>query len=216
MASLYFRLFLALALVLGLTSHVYAQGGGSSVDASDLPSCAQPCAQTAAAAVNCALTDTACLCAHSEFTSSTESCADSGNTCGVEDRSSVAGVLSAMCSSQTTTTSSSTSTSASTSTTASSTSSQATSTSAAPSSTSSSTTATPAAAPAPSTTLTRATVNTNTLLTTAPTGSTSVVVQTVVLPQTSALDSGALQVGGGVGVYAVLPVVLAMAGGLLL
>jgi hypothetical protein len=55
MAALHFRLFLALALVLGLTSHVYAQGGGSSVDASDLPSCAQPCAQTAAAAVNCAL-----------------------------------------------------------------------------------------------------------------------------------------------------------------
>jgi hypothetical protein len=120
MAPLHFRLFLALALVLGLTGHVYAQGGGSSVDASDLPSCAQPCAQTAASAVNCALyvssfrsyyyrvpdstsssSDTACLCAHSEFTSSTESCADSGNTCGVEDRSSVAGVLSAMCSSRT-------------------------------------------------------------------------------------------------------------------
>jgi hypothetical protein len=41
-------------------------------------------------------------------------------------------------------------------------------------------------------------------------------VQTVVLPQTSALDSGALQVGDGVGVYAVVPMVLAMAGGLLL
>lgn len=119
MASLHFRLFLALALVLGLTSHVCAQGGSSSTGVSDLPDCAQPCAKNAAAAVNCALyvstlssyyrvsyftstsTDTACLCSHSQFTSSTESCADTGNVCGVEDRSSVAGVLSAMCSSRT-------------------------------------------------------------------------------------------------------------------
>jgi len=83
------KFILALGLLLGQVARV------SSQDLSSLPSCATPCATTAALATGCTLSDTTCLCSHPAFSAATWNCVQSA--CDVGDRGSVNGILGSMC-----------------------------------------------------------------------------------------------------------------------
>ncbi|CAA7263027.1 unnamed protein product [Cyclocybe aegerita] len=95
------------SLGLGLVSWVLALDGFGrvfgqlnstlpmTVGIGDLPGCALPCATTASTAAGCALTDTACLCSRSGFSLAVIQC--SRPLCPVEDQSTVSGVLGDLC-----------------------------------------------------------------------------------------------------------------------
>ncbi|KAF9476283.1 hypothetical protein BDN70DRAFT_995810 [Pholiota conissans] len=218
---MFFRLSLALTLAFGLAGHVSAQDNGQ-VTLDDLPDCAVPCAKNAAAQVSCATTDLSCLCSHSEFSSSTQTCANQPGVCGVEDRSSVSGILGEICAPPNTSSTVSSSTSTTSSAAAASTTSSAkptstsATTSAAPTTTShtETTSAQPAKTTPDATTPVAGGAGTTAagaLTTPAPTtgsSSTLVVVQTVELPQTSDLTSAAMRMEGGVGPWLYIIVAL--------
>jgi len=87
------KVYLAIYFALDHLSLVLAQKGG----VSNLPPCATNCATTAASAVGCTLldTDASCLCEHPSFSSATIQC--SHNTCTVEDRGVLQGILDTFC-----------------------------------------------------------------------------------------------------------------------
>jgi len=192
-------LMLGLNLVLDHADQVAAQGFG----VSDLPTCAAPCASTAATAAGCNLTDTSCLCSHPAFSSATAQCADS--SCGIEDLSAVSGILGQLCASQTPSSSlsptssgsdsTSSATSRTSSNTATTTSSSPTTQASTPSSVSVSVQTTTVAGAATPAGVATGVIPANGLMTSG--SSTLVVVQTVVLPQTSSpsLSNAACTVG---------------------
>lgn len=61
----------------------------------NLPSCAEPCADSAIKASGCSASDAACLCKSNGFQSSTSQCAS--KVCPVEDQSSTIGALQDFC-----------------------------------------------------------------------------------------------------------------------
>ncbi|KAF8965611.1 hypothetical protein BDZ97DRAFT_1811497 [Flammula alnicola] len=209
LSSFNLKFLVVFALTLGCITHAAAQG----VSINDLPLCAATCAETAATAAGCSLADTTCLCAHPSFTTATIQCANS--VCNFEDRSTASGVLRAMCANQTTITSSSTTPPPSSSSSSSISHTPSTSNSVTGSSTSQLSQApTPSSqsptAPGPSTVTV---TSTNPSMNPTPSGvsaittpsagnvlSTVVVVQTVVLPQTSTLSGavGMRNIGPGV------------------
>ncbi|KJA23457.1 hypothetical protein HYPSUDRAFT_39913 [Hypholoma sublateritium FD-334 SS-4] len=70
-----------------------AQGTGTGI--TGLPQCADTCAQTAATAIGCALTDTVCICSSRTFAPATEQCATS--VCTPSDKAKVSQALNALC-----------------------------------------------------------------------------------------------------------------------
>ncbi|KAF5372697.1 hypothetical protein D9615_009854 [Tricholomella constricta] len=93
-------LSLGLFALLGLKCAVNAQG------IADLPTCASNCANTAAIAIGCSLTDAACLCRTQTFATATIQCTT--KVCSIEDQSLTIGLLDKMCNSASTSSSSST------------------------------------------------------------------------------------------------------------
>ena len=115
------KLFLFAGMSLGLVVlGARAQGDGGFDTIANLPACAQGCASTAAAAVNCPLcvisllvlpftvraltfllclrrTDLPCLCAASGFPGAVESCAFTPGTCGREDLAAVSSIIAGLC-----------------------------------------------------------------------------------------------------------------------
>ncbi|KAF8055414.1 hypothetical protein FPV67DRAFT_830195 [Lyophyllum atratum] len=88
--TLFSPIYLTLLLVLVAAVAVNAAG------VSDLPSCAGPCADAAAASSGCSSSDNACLCKSDSFRTATLNC--SRQVCPKEDQSTTAGMLEEMCS----------------------------------------------------------------------------------------------------------------------
>ncbi|CAA7263020.1 unnamed protein product [Cyclocybe aegerita] len=193
--------------ILTLALFVSSLSGRASAQATgiaDLPDCAADCVRTSATAANCALTDVPCLCS-TGFSPAVQQCAIP--VCGFGDRSTISGVLREMCESQTTTSQPPTTSASSPSPTptpnpgpapsaSSTTTITSTTTPPSPATTGTGTTSS-AGGPSPSTTLGigggvgGGVSGRSSTATSASEGSTTVVVATVVLPQTSALG-GAL------------------------